>query len=62
MTTTVKYSTDGKETTNEMMGAPTKSTAKWDGNALLVVTKADFQGNEITQQQVDALAGRQGAH
>lgn len=48
MTTTVKYSTDGKETTNELMGAPTKSTAKWDGNALLVVTKADFQGNEIT--------------
>jgi hypothetical protein len=46
--TTVKYSTDGKETTNELMGAPTKSTAKWDGNALLVVTKADFQGTEIT--------------
>jgi len=47
MTTTAKYSTDGKETTNEMMGNPTKSTAKWDGSNLMVVTKADFQGNEI---------------
>jgi hypothetical protein len=43
-----KYSTDGKETTNEMMGAATKSTAKWDGKALLIATSADFQGMAIT--------------
>jgi hypothetical protein len=47
-TITAKYSTDGKETTNEMMGAPTKSTAKWDGKALLIATSADFQGMAIT--------------
>ncbi len=47
-TVTSKYSTDGTETTNDMMGSPTKSTAKWDGNALMISTKADFQGNEIT--------------
>jgi len=48
MAATSKYSTDGKETTNEMMGSATKSVAKWDGSALLVSTKADFQGTEIT--------------
>jgi hypothetical protein len=47
-TVTQKFATDGKETTNEMMGSPTKSTAKWDGGNLVVVTKADFQGTEIT--------------
>ncbi len=47
-TITSKYSTDGKETTNEMMGSATKSIAKWDGNALVIATKADFQGTEIT--------------
>jgi hypothetical protein len=47
-TITQKFSTDGKETTNELMGSPTKSTAKWDGKALVIATKADFQGTEIT--------------
>jgi len=45
---TNKYSADGKETTNALMGSPTKSTAKWDGNNLLISTKADFQGMELT--------------
>src|SRR5258708_5356809 len=40
----LKYSTDGTETTNELRGAPTKSTAKWDGDALMVTTKATFNG------------------
>ena len=26
----------------------TKSTLKWDGNALVVETKMDFQGTEVT--------------
>jgi hypothetical protein len=47
-TMTMKASTDGKETTNEMMGNPVKTTAKWDGNALVVSAKLDLQGNEIT--------------
>ena len=48
MTRTVKYSTDGAETSNDFMGSTAKSTAKWDGNSLMISTKADFQGNEIT--------------
>src|SRR5215475_5892297 len=41
-----KYSTE-KETTNELRGNASKSTAKWDGDALVIETKLDFQGNEI---------------
>lgn len=44
----MKYSTDGTETTNDMMGNPLKTTAKWDGSALVITGKADFGGNEIT--------------
>jgi hypothetical protein len=43
-----KYSTDGEETTNELRGAPVKSTAKWDGEALMITTKAVFNGMDIT--------------
>jgi len=42
-----KYSTDGKETTNELMGNPVKAVAVWDGGALVINMKADFGGNEI---------------
>jgi hypothetical protein len=46
-TLTFKYTTDGKETTNELMGNPVKGTANWDGAALVIAMKADFGGNEI---------------
>lgn len=44
---TMKYSTDGAESTNDFRGNPAKITAKWDGDALVVNTKLDFQGMEI---------------
>jgi hypothetical protein len=47
-TITMKYSTDGSETTNDLMGNPLKTTAKWDGSALVITGKADFGGNEVT--------------
>ena len=47
MKRTIKYTTDGKEATNEMMGQPVKSTAVWDGKKLVITSKADFGGNEI---------------
>ncbi len=47
-TVKMTYSTDGKETTNDLMGNPLKTTAKWDGNALVITGKADFGGNEVT--------------
>lgn len=47
-TADAKYSTDGKETTNTVQGQETKTTTTWDGDALVMNTKLDFQGNAIT--------------
>ncbi|MCS7026044.1 MAG: hypothetical protein NZV14_14670 [Bryobacteraceae bacterium] len=48
MTAELNYNTEGKETTNQFRGQPMKCVAKWDGDALTVDSKIDFQGNEIT--------------
>ncbi len=45
---TSKYTTDGKESTNEMRGMQMKSTAKWDGDALVMNTKGKFGDNDVT--------------
>ena len=42
--TTFKYSTDGKETTNSMMGNDVKSTASWEGKTLVIKSAANFGG------------------
>jgi len=34
-----KYATDGKETDQEVMGRPAKTSAKWEGNALVIEFK-----------------------
>jgi hypothetical protein len=46
----LKYTTDGKEVTNTFMDSPMKSTAKWDGAVLVIDTKANFGGNDVTIQ------------
>lgn len=45
---TIKYKTDGTESTNDIRGSKAKSAGKWEGDALVVVTKLDFQGMDIT--------------
>ena len=40
-TATMKYSTDGKETTNSMMGNDMKSKAVWEGKTLVVNSSLD---------------------
>ena len=45
---TIKYKTDGTESTNDIRGAKAKTAGKWEGEALVVVTKLDFQGMDIT--------------
>jgi hypothetical protein len=43
-----KYTTDGKECTNEILGNQSKSTLKWEGDTLVIATKGKFQDNEFT--------------
>jgi hypothetical protein len=56
-TITTKYTLDGKETTNSMGFGDSKSTATWsaDGKKLTVVTKMDFNGNEMITTAVWSL-------
>jgi hypothetical protein len=45
--TTMKYSTDGKETTNSMMGNDVKSKASWEGKTLVVISSLDAGGQVV---------------
>ena len=48
---TANYTTDGKECTNQGFGgSETKSTVKWDGDALLIDTKGAFGDNAYTMK------------
>jgi hypothetical protein len=53
---TVKYKTDGTEAVNEIRGTQAKTTGKWEGEALVVVTKLEVQGMEITLNNTMKLA------
>jgi hypothetical protein len=42
------YTTDGKENTNEVFGQAVKSTAKWEGDTLVIESKMRFGENDMT--------------
>jgi hypothetical protein len=46
----VKYTTDGKESTNMMRDNPAVSVVKWDGDVLTFETKGKFGDNEFTMK------------
>jgi hypothetical protein len=47
---TANYTTDGKESTNQAFGGEIKSTAKWDGETLLMETKGSFGDTPFTMK------------
>ena len=47
MTVDAKYNTEGKETSNQFGPMESKTTAKWDGDDLIMDTKLDAGGTEI---------------
>src|SRR5262249_46243461 len=46
-TFTLKITTDGKEGTTEMMGNQAKTSATWEGDALVINLKLDLGGGEL---------------
>jgi len=56
-TTDATYSTDGKESKNNVRGADTKTIAKWEGDMLIMDTKLDYQGMEIALKQTLKMSG-----
>ncbi len=50
------YTTDGKEISYQANGADVKSTITWDGDALLINSKASVQGTDILIKDKIALS------
>ena len=42
------YTTDGKDSVNKMAGMDVKSVAAWDGDKLIIKSKREIQGMEIS--------------
>ena len=53
---TFKYTTDGKETTNSMMGNDVKCKAAWEGKTLIITNTANFGGADVKFIQKWALS------
>lgn len=51
ITTEMAYTTDGKPCTNKTSRGDVTGTAKWDGNVLVIASKREINGNEITQTE-----------
>ncbi len=44
------YSTDGKEAANNVLGSTVKSTAKWEGDELVIHSWSEFAGRKVDIQ------------
>jgi hypothetical protein len=44
----ITYTTDGKDSKNTVMGSEMTSNAHWEGRTLVVDSKANFGGNDMT--------------
>jgi len=53
---TIKYTTDGKEVTNQIGPREVKSVVKWVGNTMVVTSKFDLDGSEVNAQAVWSMA------
>jgi len=53
---TVKYTTDGKEVTNQIGPLAIKSTLKWEGSNLLVSSKFTYNDADVNAQATWALS------
>jgi len=59
---TSTYKLDGSESTNQMMGrggqsVEAKSTAKWDGDKLVITTRREMGGNTVETTETWTVSG-----
>ncbi len=52
-----KYTTDGKESVNQSRGGEIRGTARWDGDVLVIESKRNIQGMDISQTDKWRMAG-----
>ena len=51
ITTEFKYTTDGKESVNNVRGAEVRSTVKWDGDAVAIESHRPAQGGDFMTKE-----------
>lgn len=52
----LSYTTDGKESVNEVAGAQAKGTAQWIGGILIIESSREFQGATLKQKEIWRLS------
>ena len=50
------YTTDGKESVNEVAGGQAKGTAQWIGGMLIIESSREFQGATLKQKEIWRLS------
>jgi hypothetical protein len=56
VTSKLTYTTDGKESVNEVAGAQAKGTAQWIGGILIIESSREFQGATLKQKEIWRLS------
>ena len=51
LTTDAKYTTDGKESVNQVRGGETRTVCTWDGGALVLNSRRKVEGGEIVTRE-----------
>ena len=52
VTSKLIYTTDGKESVNEVAGGQSKGTAQWIGGMLIIESSREFQGATLKQKEI----------
>ena len=56
VTSKLTYTTDGKESVNEVAGGQSKGTAQWIGGMLIIESGREFQGATLKQKELWRLS------
>ena len=56
VTSKLTYTTDGKESVNEVAGGQAKGTAQWIGGMLIIESSREFQGATLKQKEIWRLS------
>jgi hypothetical protein len=52
VTSKLTYTTEGKESVNEVAGGQSKGTAQWIGGILIIESSREFQGATLKQKEI----------
>jgi hypothetical protein len=56
VTSKLAYTTDGKESVNQVANAESKGTAQWIGGKLMIESSREFQGATLKQKEIWTLS------